>query len=162
MAHLKKFLDGLEGILKVLMAVLLMVMTLTIFYQVVLRYVFHHSNIWAEELTRFLFVWVSFLGSAVAIRRNRHLKVEFFLDLLKPKARSIIQICMYLGSLVFLYVLLKNGISLVSKTTHNVSTGLQIPMSIPYSAIVIGTGLIILFVFEMIGEEINNLRTIDE
>ena len=49
---MKKVLDKLEKALLILMGILLAVMVLSIFYQVLLRYVFQSANVWSEELAR--------------------------------------------------------------------------------------------------------------
>lgn len=151
------FLDGMEKGILVVIGIMLMVMTGTIFYQVILRYIFSLPNIWAEELSRFLFVWISLLGSAVAIRRNCHLKIEFFLDILRPKARAAVEVIIYLLVMVFLCVVLRYGLILCSNTTNNLSAGLRIPMAIPYSSIAVGCILMLLYAIELILKRITVL-----
>ncbi len=48
------------------------------FSQVVLRYLFNHPVTWIEEISRYLFVWIVFLGSATAFRAGEHIKVDIF------------------------------------------------------------------------------------
>ncbi len=60
---LKKMYDRLE---EGLIAALIAATTLIIFYQVVMRYVFHDSPAWSEEIARFMFVWESWLGVSLA------------------------------------------------------------------------------------------------
>ena len=59
-----KFLDGLESVEKVFLVVTAAIMVIVIAYQVVLRYVFHASNAWSEELARYLFIYDVFIGCA--------------------------------------------------------------------------------------------------
>jgi len=51
-----KFLDILEKICMAIMGVLMFLMVAAMVYQVILRYVFNDSNIWSEEITRYMFV----------------------------------------------------------------------------------------------------------
>ena len=53
-----------------LMAVLLLLITVIISYSVVMRYVFNDSPTWAEEITRFFFIWSAFLSIGLCIRRQ--------------------------------------------------------------------------------------------
>ncbi|MEN8230859.1 MAG: TRAP transporter small permease [Bacteroidota bacterium] len=53
--------------------------------QVVFRYIFNNSLAWSEELIRFLFVWLTFLGGALAVKNKSHIAVEFFIELLPVK-----------------------------------------------------------------------------
>lgn len=52
-----KFLDILEKIQRVILTVSVPAMVLIMFYQVVMRYVFHNSPAWSEELVRYLFIF---------------------------------------------------------------------------------------------------------
>lgn len=82
-----KFLDGLESVEKVFLAVTAAIMVIVIAYQVVLRYVFNASNAWSEELARYLFIYDVFIGSAIALRKNSHLQVDVFLNLMKERIK---------------------------------------------------------------------------
>jgi len=62
------------------------------FTQVVFRYVFNNSLSWSEELIRFLFVWLTFLGGALAINNKTHIAVEFFIELLPVKYLKYVKI----------------------------------------------------------------------
>ena len=44
-----------------------------VFLQVILRYVFHSSLTWVEELTRYLFVWLTWIAAARAVRDDKHI-----------------------------------------------------------------------------------------
>ncbi len=61
------------------------VIVFIMFTQVVFRYIFNNSLSWSEELIRFLFVWLTFLGGALAINNKSHIAVEFFIELLPDK-----------------------------------------------------------------------------
>ncbi len=71
-----KFLDILEKIQKVILTVSVPAMVLIMFYQVVMRYVFHNSPAWSEELVRYLFIFNVMMAAAIAVRRNSHLQID--------------------------------------------------------------------------------------
>ena len=79
------FIDKLEEILLVSMFVL---MVLIIFIQVIMRYVFNNSLSWSEELGKFLFVWLSWIGISIGERRNEHIKITMLVDKLPPFAKK--------------------------------------------------------------------------
>ena len=60
-----------------LVMIMVPVMTLVIFVQVVMRYVFKSPFVWAEEFSRYLLVWISCLGAAYGIRTGMHIAVQF-------------------------------------------------------------------------------------
>ena len=94
--------------IKIVMAVLLAAMVVLVFGNVVLRYVFNSGIAISEELSRWLFVWMVFLGAIVGLREHAHLGVDSFVKLLSPMGRKI---CYALSHTLMLYasVLLTEG-----------------------------------------------------
>src|SRR5690606_21288686 len=89
-----------------LIALLLATMTLTTFMQVVARYVFNYSFVWALELTTFLFGGLIFLGIAYGIRVGAHIGIDALVrHLSPPKARVVAALatilCMVYAGIVF-------------------------------------------------------------
>lgn len=80
----KKFLNNLEEYFCVWT---LAIMTLVVFVQVVMRYVFANSLSWSEELARFIFLWLSWVGASYAVRERSHFRVEMLMDLFKGASR---------------------------------------------------------------------------
>ena len=64
-----KIMDVIDKILRVIVGIAMVVMVIVIFYQVILRYVFNASNIWSEELARYLMCYSVLLGAARAVRK---------------------------------------------------------------------------------------------
>ncbi len=56
-------------------------MALLVIANVFARYVFNHSFVWAEELSRYMMIWVGFLGSGLVLRIGAHIAVDVFQDL---------------------------------------------------------------------------------
>ena len=154
------FLDAIDRVLFCIIAVLSASMTIIILYQVVLRYCFNSSNIWAEELAKFMFIWITMLASSMAIRRNAHLRVDLIVDLLAPRPRFILQIATYFLILCFLVYLCFLGVELMGNTMVNRSAGLRVPMAIPYAAIPIGGVLMTLACIEFIGKKCGELKQV--
>jgi TRAP-type transport system small permease protein len=86
------FFKGLEG----LMVLLLAGMVVMVFGNVVLRYLFDTGIDISEELSRFFFVWLTFIGAVVVGRENAHLGVETLVAKLGDSGRKV---CMVLADL---------------------------------------------------------------
>ena len=71
-----RFLDMYCGVLKAAIALCLAAMCVLVFSNVVLRYVFNSGIATSEELSRWLLVWLTFLGAIVAMRQHAHLGVD--------------------------------------------------------------------------------------
>lgn len=103
-----RIVDAYYWSLKLVMAVLLAAMVFLVFGNVVLRYVFNSGIAISEELSRWLFVWMVFLGAIVGLREHAHLGVDSFVKMLSPMGRKI---CYALSHALMLYasVLLTEG-----------------------------------------------------
>ena len=86
------FFKGLEG----LMVFLLAGMVVMVFGNVVLRYLFDTGIDVSEELSRFFFVWLTFIGAVVVGRENAHLGVETLVSKLGDSGRKV---CMILSDM---------------------------------------------------------------
>lgn len=82
-------------------ALCLAVMVLLVFANVVLRYGFDSGIEVSEEVSRWLFVWLTFLGAAVALYQREHLGVDMLVDRLPVRGRKI---CLVLSHLAMLWV----------------------------------------------------------
>ena len=95
-----RVLDFYCEVLKAAIAVCLAAMVVLVFSNVVLRYVFNSGIAISEELSRWLLVWLTFLGAIVALRRHAHLGVDTLVRALPPRGRFI---CFVVSYLLMLY-----------------------------------------------------------
>jgi C4-dicarboxylate transporter DctQ subunit len=149
----KQLCGYVEKILNAVVICLLVLMTVAIFYQVVLRYIFQDANIWAEEFARYAFVWVVLLSSASAIRRFQHIRIDFLVAALPEKIRNVFNLSNNVLMLGFLVVLIHYGLDISSRTGNQISAGLGIPMSVMYLSIPVGCGFMLFFLIENILNE---------
>lgn len=143
-----KLLKGVRSVLYGFSVVAMSVMLVIIFAQVVTRYLFNYTPEWSEELARFLFVWVVFLGSALIMGESGHLAVQFLPDKFKGTALGtildvVINVCGY----VFIGLLLTQGWKMTSIMTFQRAPGLDIPMSWVYVIIPVSCVLMLLYLF---------------
>ena len=125
-------------------AIVLLVTLLTAvtFAQVATRYVLNNPLIWSEEAARYLFVWVSMIGSALAIREGGH----FGLDLLirpMPKLKPVLGPLVTLVMAGFLVILLKTGIDETRLAAMQFAMTFQMRMQWAYLALPVGAGLML-------------------
>lgn len=97
---LKKFIDGYCRCISYLIAAALAVMVVLVFGNVFMRYALNSGFTVSEELSRWLFVWLTFLGAVVALRDNGHLGTDMLVGKLGPKAKRV---CMGLSLGLMLY-----------------------------------------------------------
>jgi TRAP-type C4-dicarboxylate transport system permease small subunit len=87
-------------------------LTLIVFYEVLSRYFFNRPWAPSNELTKFIFSWLSLLGVILITADNSHLTVTYFRDKFPLKVRKIINVFTQLIMLVFMVLMLKSGIDL--------------------------------------------------
>ena len=71
--------------------ILLLVLVVVALAQVFSRYLFAVSLPWTEELARFLFTWVIWIGAAVGLRRAQHMRFTFLSEALAPGAQAVLR-----------------------------------------------------------------------
>jgi TRAP-type C4-dicarboxylate transport system permease small subunit len=148
-SRLRAVATGLDravaGVEAAFIAVLVTLLTAITFAQVAARYVLGDPLIWSEEASRYLFVWVSMIGAALAIREGGH----FGLDLLIRRAPALKPV---LGPLVtavvsvFLVILLKTGIDETNLAAMQFAMTFPMRMQWAYLALPIGAGLMLFHV----------------
>ncbi len=142
-----KMLKGLRSVLYWFSFTAMLLMLALIFTQVVTRYCFGYTAEWSEELARFLFVWVVFLGSALIMGECGHLAVEFVPLHYKGKPfGKVLEIIINLSSYAFILLLLVQGAKMTKTMTFQMSPGLDISMSYVYSVIPLSCALMLLYV----------------
>jgi TRAP-type C4-dicarboxylate transport system permease small subunit len=112
--------------------------------QVVLRYCFNAAFFGAEELSRFLFVWFTFLAATVALQYGTHFAVDVCVKYLPRPIRHVLARFAQLFVLVLLGVTMYAGGALVLRATTAQSSALDIPLWIPYSAIPVSSVVMML------------------
>ena len=93
--------EGYFKLLKVLIALFLAIMVVLVFGNVVLRYAFNSGITVSEEVSRWLFVWLTFLGAIVALREHGHLGVDVLVRRLPNAGKKV---CLIVSQILMLYV----------------------------------------------------------
>ena len=96
---MQKAIDYLHRFLEILLILLLAGMALMVFGNVVLRYGFNSGLNVSDEMSRYFFVWLTFIGAVVAFREHAHLGVESLVAMLGRKGRVA---CMILSNVIII------------------------------------------------------------
>lgn len=147
----KKHLDNAEEYL--LVASLAFNVAL-VFLQVVMRYIFHNSLSWSEELARYVFLWQTWLGASYAVKEHRHLRVEMLADLLKGRPRLFFELFVLIIWFAFSLFLAYEGtkLTLFLAESGQRSAAMEISMSWVYASVPVGCVLMALrLIVEMRG-----------
>jgi TRAP-type C4-dicarboxylate transport system permease small subunit len=136
----------IEWALDFLCAAALAVITATMIYQVFGRYILGEVPIWPGELARYLLVWLTMLGAAVAMRSGGHFSVTLLIDRLPPRWLRIVLGLRDAAVVVICGAVVGRGVRFAALNSAQESPALEIPMSIPDAALPAGMALIVILV----------------
>ena len=122
---------------------LLAAMSVIIFTNVVLRYTTHESIEWAEEVSRHMMIWLTFLGAGPVLRYGGHIAVENLQDALPRKAAIALRIVVALLLFAFFGFMIWYGWLYMQRTMFQLTAVTQIPFAYIYSAMPIGGVLLV-------------------
>lgn len=136
-----KWLD--EHIEEVFLIIFSVAMVVVIALQVFMRFVLGSSLAWSEELARYCFIWLVYIGISYGVKKQRHIKVDVLLIVLKDKMKiflSILANIIFLGFAIFV-IIYGYGIAAKVLAWGQASPALNMPMGLVYMATPVGMGL---------------------
>ena len=129
-----------------LLAILLGSLVLIMFIQVFFRYVLNNSLSWSEELAKYLFVWMTFLGAALCLRDKAHIGVDYFVSLLPGHFRHAVERFNLLVITVFSGVVAVTGFAWVVRIRGTETPALGWPLNtVFYGALPVGSVLMVFY-----------------
>jgi TRAP-type C4-dicarboxylate transport system permease small subunit len=115
-------------------AALISVVAAAVFF----RYVLNDSIVWAEELARYLFVWLTFVGGGLGVGRNIHVGVDSVVEMMAAKPKLIVLICVEIAIVAFVVVLIYVGVQFTIFGMGQNALLLGIPMGYVNLAVPVG------------------------
>ena len=114
------------------------------FANIVGRYVFLEPLPWAEEVLSFLVIWGVCLGASAVTYDRAHLCMDLFVSSFPPALRRVVDWLTLVAMIAFSGFAAVQASKIVSVMEANgqVSIAAGIPMTVPYSAFIVGFGLI--------------------
>lgn len=97
---MSKLVQAYFRLLKIIIVACLAAMVVMVFSNVVMRYAFNSGLPVSEELSRWCFVWLTFLGSILVLHERAHLGVDIVIQALRPMARKV---CLIIATLLMIY-----------------------------------------------------------
>ncbi len=130
-ATMKK-VERVEWAVSNVMAMFLALMGILVFSNVVLRYVFNSGLTWAEEFSRFLFVWVVFLGAIGSLKENHHLGFSSLVEALPGPLKKLCYVISQSLMLLCLWVLFDGSFEMTTLTIDTLAPATNIPLAFMY------------------------------
>jgi TRAP-type C4-dicarboxylate transport system permease small subunit len=160
----EKWIDGYCRLLGYLIAAALALMVVLVFGNVCMRYAFNSGFTLSEELSRWLFVWVTFLGAVVALRSNAHLGTDMLVGKLGPRGKKI---CMGTSLVLMLYclwLLYRGAYAQVLINWTSTSAVMEVSMSYFYASgmvfSILGAPILLLELWRLLTGQVNEAQLV--
>lgn len=136
-----RFLD--KHVEEIILVFLLSATSVLTFLQVVMRYVAKSPLSWSEEASRYMFIWMIYIGVSYGVKQGRHIKVDFIMGLFPAPIKNAILIISDLIFMGFSLYIIVAGSGIASKilSLGQRSPAMGVQMGYIYLATVIGFSL---------------------
>ncbi|WHX42673.1 TRAP transporter small permease [Mesobacillus sp. AQ2] len=119
-------------LLNIAIAFSLAAMSFAVFGNVVLRYVFNSGLTWSEEISRYLFVWMVFLGAIAALKDKMHLGVDIVVNALPKKLQKLVFLISNAIVLYLLWLVLQGSWKMTILNMNSTGPATGMPLSYLY------------------------------
>ncbi|WP_306143078.1 TRAP transporter small permease [Roseibium sp. MMSF_3412] len=143
-----------------LLLVFYVMLVLTMFIEVVRREVFAYSSIWGEEIVRYSFIYLAWIGAAAAVKERGHIRIDVIMQYVSPRVKAVLYI---FGDLVMAFVAVvafywSLETVLVSAKFGSVTHGLRISQVWFLSAVPFGFALVLFRLAQSLLRDIKDFR----
>lgn len=143
-----------------LLLVFYVMLVVTMAIEVLRREIFAFSSIWGEEIVRYSFIYLAWIGAAAAVKERAHIRIDVIMHYLSPRAKAALYI---FGDLVMF------GVAIIAlywsfETVHvsakfgSVTDGLRISKVWFLMAVPVGFGLMIWRLLQSLYRDVNSLK----
>ncbi|MES9935401.1 MAG: TRAP transporter small permease [Sedimenticola sp.] len=144
-----------------LLLVFYVMLVATMAVEVLRREIFAYSSIWGEEIVRYSFIYLAWVGAAAAVKERAHIRIDVIMHYLSPRLKALLYV---FGDLVMFGVAIiavywSFEAVLVSAKFGSVTDGLRVSKVWFLMAVPLGFSLMIWRLLQSLRRDINDLRT---
>lgn len=136
-----KIVRGIDRTIEFLGALMMLVMTIIIIYEVIGRYVLHSEPSWSEEVSLLLMTAFGFLSICIGFRYDYHLRLTFIVNKFSPVAKNILEMISNILVILFGVLLIVEGYNIVVLTWPSSLPATGLPGGVQYIIIPV-TGVV--------------------
>ena len=151
---MKRLINGLHKLEEYSLILCLAVMGIVLFVQIVMRTFFSAPLKWAEELARYLQIWITFLGIGYGIRRGSHIGMTLLKDRLPPVLKALCGLIVDVAGFLAFIVLFRTSLQFLAHQ-NVVSTAMELPMQLVYLVIPVGA---VIYMANDVGMIVSDIR----
>ena len=147
---MKRLDRALELALYWLSGALMLALTGVVLWAVAARYFFNAPPSWSEEVPRVIFLWMTYIAIAVAVRRGQSLRITVVLDKLRPLARLWLEMFMHVSIFVMLAFLFWHNLPVIELNAGSRMLATQWSDAVRYWPLSVGCVLIGLYQIRLV------------
>lgn len=156
---MEKISQVISKSLDIFSVVLLVVMSLLVIVNVAMRFLFNSSIVFSEEISRFLFIWVVYIGAIIAVRDDSHIYVDFLRKKLPQGLQFFLKVVCEIAMLIGCTLFFLGSIDLteVNITDHSPVAGISLGF-VYFAGLAGSLGMIIMLLIRLVRLFRNNSR----
>lgn len=135
---MNKILERMEWVEKYLSTFLFLTMLLVLTIQIVSRYFLSFAIPWTEELSRWLYIYIVFIGASEAVSRRDHIAVDIVPNRLGTKTNLMMDVLIHSSFAIISLVIVYRGYTFMERMDRLGSITMDVQMSLLYAAIPLG------------------------
>jgi TRAP-type C4-dicarboxylate transport system permease small subunit len=152
---IKSLRNMLDKTILIVCGVAIILLVITVTWQVFSRYVLNDPSSFTDELSRYTMIWLGLLGASYLFGKNKHLAITLLGDSISKRKNEILQFFINILVLFFvIFAMFKGGISLMARTMEQLSPALQLPMAYVYLILPVSAVVIVVYIMMNILEPI--------
>jgi len=154
---MERLIDHLEKGKTFFITVLLFILVITVFLQIFTRFVLLKPLTWTEEVARFCFIWLIFMGASINVRKRAHFALELFSPKLPSGYRIFLRLLIHFLVGIFALSLSILGWIFFKVGINRMSPTVEISMAYIYAAIPLSGLFMLIYILEAIYKEIKSI-----
>jgi TRAP-type C4-dicarboxylate transport system permease small subunit len=147
-AALARWNDGLLLVCKYLIIAIVGALAVILISAVFYRYALNNAISWSEEGSKYLMVWLTFLGAPIALRHAAHINIDLLIKLFPPRGRQVFYLFIHLVIIATMGILLWKGTVFAQMGARQVASSFNFSMAWMYVAVPVGSALTCLVAIE--------------
>lgn len=132
----------------------------SIFIEVIRRSVLSYSSVWTEEIARYAFIYIAYIGASAAIKERAHIRIDVILNLLSSRMKLIFYIFGDIATLILAVVSIYMSMESVLVSLHfdSVTHGLRVSQAWFLAAVPIGFSMMLVRILQSLWRDWSDLR----
>lgn len=132
----------------------------SIFIEVIRRSALSYSSVWTEEMARYAFIYIAYIGASAAIKERAHIRIDVLLNLLPNRLKLVLYILGDIFTLILAVVSIYMSMEAVLVSLHfdSVTHGLRISQAWFLAAVPIGFSMMVVRILQSLWRDWNDFR----